>query len=766
MKRMTVLLLLAWISMYRCEAVVIEQMQPAAWSVSAATSDPFVVILDDPPEPGLVVWNVSSTWRGTLEGVASADSNTLSFAASEPLLPGEPVSVTLFAPGMTHSSTWRFSAAVSGGSGICSTNSGMPVLDTGGFAASNSALRSLCILDLNRDDQLDLAVPVWNTNTVYCLENDGAGTLLSERRSGPAGIRLLDVTASDIDQDGGPDLMFGAGLSTLTAATTDGAGVFTNWMTPFAGASGDAPFRCVERCELNGDGLPDALALAEDVGSGAALWCATNLNGTLIAGSSLALSGAAYALDAADVNGDGYEDALVAGRNGFVGIYTNSGQALTLSYELNVGSENIYACRLLDVNGDGLPEIAVAGSEGRVAIGTRSANAWTFETLTNEISVGTLYGLAVGDLDGNGTPDLAAAGGSNVIAFLNDGSGHFSAVKAMTVAGESLRDIELADFNGDQTLDMAVCGFSSGRAYLFLNIAGPTYNGLLESQTGIHDHSFEYTFPTNTFTSHADGELDYELEADDGGAAPVWLTLDAGTRRISAVAAVAGEYALRITARDADGRNSSADWQLSVCFSITVSCGPNGQVVPSDEVLVTAGGTTNFVITPDTYYHVDEVFTNEALAGAASELIWSNITENGTLQALFEPDLAEQGTPHWWLADYALTNGGYTFDQAETNNPDNDPHINREEYIADTNPNDSEDWFQIDALSRTPPITVYFQSSSNRLYSMKYCSALTGDIWTNVPGQDRLPGTGGADAMTDTNTVSSALFYRLMVEVP
>lgn len=73
--------------------------------------------------------------------------------------------------------------------------------------------------------------------------------------------------------------------------------------------------------------------------------------------------------------------------------------------------------------------------------------------------------------------------------------------------------------------------------------------------------------------------------------------------------------------------------------------------------------------------------------------------------------------------------------------------------------------FRIDAIANEPPVTVSFQSAGGRLYSLFACTNLTGGAWTNVLGQTDVPGTGGLQSLTDTNTRPRA-FYRLGVKLP
>ncbi len=198
-------------------------------------------------------------------------------------------------------------------------------------------------------------------------------------------------------------------------------------------------------------------------------------------------------------------------------------------------------------------------------------------------------------------------------------------------------------------------------------------------------------------------------------------------------------------------------------YVLTASAGAHGTIDPVGAVEVMTGGSTNFAITSDTYWHVGDVTTNGASVGAVTAYTWTNVTADGTIHAMFDPDLAAGGTPHWWLAEHGLTNGGLTFDQAENGNPDGDAHLTWQEYIADTDPTDSNDYFRVTGVSVSSPAVLSFESSSNCLYSLQGRDGLVTGDWAFVSGKR---GVGGADSLADTNDTAKGSFYRLEVARP
>jgi len=101
----------------------------------------------------------------------------------------------------------------------------------------------------------------------------------------------------------------------------------------------------------------------------------------------------------------------------------------------------------------------------------------------------------------------------------------------------------------------------------------------------------------------------------------------------------------------------------------------------------------------------------------------------------------------------------------DPNDPDTDDDgsIDYAEYIADTDPGDSSDYFRITAISNNSPFTVYFESSLLRNYTLLGCTNLAEGVWQPLIGPQT--GVGGVDSMTDSDSATTK-FYKLKVELP
>jgi hypothetical protein len=99
-----------------------------------------------------------------------------------------------------------------------------------------------------------------------------------------------------------------------------------------------------------------------------------------------------------------------------------------------------------------------------------------------------------------------------------------------------------------------------------------------------------------------------------------------------------------------------------------------------------------------------------------------------------------------------------------TENPDDDGADNYAEYVAYTDPNDSNSYFCVSSFSNSSYATLNFNSTSRRRYTLQSCSNLLSASWSDVPGAVAIP--GGGLSLSDTNQPPRGSYYRVKVEVP
>jgi len=347
---------------------------------------------------------------------------------------------------------------------------------------------SITATDIDGDGNLDLVVGAGNSGAigpdvdngiglVEILMGNGDGTFqgaplypatASSRLSGTA-----PYTVGDFNGDGKPDVL--AGQSGLMFMAGNGKGEFAAGVT----TSGPNPI-LVTSALMNGDKNLDAVFIDYNQSSqtsqvGVAFG---NGDGTFAATNDYPLPSSATSvitLITADVNGDGYPDVVATG-------LTSSGSALYVF--LNDGTGALKAGQLVDtgtdedqivaadLNGDGKLDLVVAdygavganGQEGadvKVYLGNGDG---TFQAPTTFQPNAQVFSIAVGDLNKDGIPDLVisdsgqSAQNFELTTMLGKGDGTFAAAvhtASVPVGGGMLA---VADFNGDGNPDVAQGG--------------------------------------------------------------------------------------------------------------------------------------------------------------------------------------------------------------------------------------------------------------------------------------------------------------------
>jgi Bacterial Ig-like domain (group 3)/FG-GAP-like repeat len=273
-------------------------------------------------------------------------------------------------------------------------------------------------------------------------------------------------------------------------------------------------------------------------------------------------------VSADDVNGDGKLDVLVAnvcstysldecstGAN--VGVLLGNGDG-TFQPVVTYASGGYYAFTVIaaDVNGDGKPDLLVANgcyvtspdepcpSSGSVGVLLGNGDG-AFQPVINYPSGGLLSWIAVADVNGDGKPDLLVSnqdGGSNgegsVGVLLNKGDGTFQPVQTYSSGGLQTGFIVVADVNADGKPDLLVSNLSGSVGVLLGNGDG-TFQPVVTYAPVIAANVLQVADLRN------DGKLDLVVNGGgsfDGGGLSILLGNGDGTFQHAVVYGAGGGY--------------------------------------------------------------------------------------------------------------------------------------------------------------------------------------------------------------------------------
>lgn len=367
-------------------------------------------------------------------------------------------------------------------------------------------------VDLDGDQDLFITGTAPDQSSVHSrlYLNDGTGAY-TERTNSIADVRLGSVDFGDVDGDGDGDLLITGFLNSVQIArlyiNLGNANFAQVTGTPFEGVYfSDAAFEDIDDdgdqdvliTGLNSSNLPTA-KLYTNNGSGTF----TEVAGTVFDGvgeSSLVFS---------DVDGDGDSDVLIAGlasTGRITKLYTNNGSGVfaevagTTFDGISGGSIDA-----ADIDGDGDSDILIAGQNGN-ATGDRISNlyindgAGVFSELSNTIE-GVNAFAAFSDVDGDSDHDVIVTGANGANdhvskLYINDGAGSFSELKGQPFVQVSFSAAAFADVDNNGSKDIAIIGRQSGGdvfSELYLNtkdLKTPTFTSLAtasvaENSTGI-----------------------------------------------------------------------------------------------------------------------------------------------------------------------------------------------------------------------------------------------------------------------------------------
>lgn len=317
---------------------------------------------------------------------------------------------------------------------------------------------------------------------VGVLLGNGDGTFqtaLTQQLNGPF---AFSIAVADVNKDGKPDLVVSSrGIQILLG---HGDGTF---QAPKTYSSTGFNSFSVAVADVSGDGLPDVVAVNDCAGP--VCGSDSQFEVFLGAGHGLFSAAQAFdtrasvtsAVGSADVNGDGKADLLMANAcadtlctHGSVGVRLGKGDGTFQGVRFYASKNSLYSVAAADVNGDGKLDLVVAGANANTSAGSVGVllgnGDGTFQAIHNYSSGGFFaFSVAVADINGDGKPDLIIANNCGDIlncfnnqdngsigVLLGNGDGTFQAAQTYFSGGFYANSVTVADVNGDRKPDLVV----------------------------------------------------------------------------------------------------------------------------------------------------------------------------------------------------------------------------------------------------------------------------------------------------------------------
>ena len=347
--------------------------------------------------------------------------------------------------------------------------------------------RFVTVGDLNGDASPDLITMRVRQTSVAVRLNRGDGTF-GARLIVPVGSEAFTVASGDFDGDGNDDLAV-ADVNDFVVLLSQGDGTFSE---PGRFPIGDRRPTEIESHDLNGDGILDLVAvrpapnfISVAIGRGDGTFDAPvvyrqNMNGFVVS----------------DLNGDGDLDlALTESYVGLsIGLNDGAGR-FHLGLSSTVFSNSLRLMTAADLDGDGKNDLVMADLEHAVGLywngGSQTDVVFERETIPlfgcERPSLGCKpHSVALGDLDGDGDLDVLGCSThpGSFSVLLNDGVGRMEAQSAYTFGNENPQGVVLADVDHDGDLDALTCDHMSHDFWVHRNRGDATFEPPIKTPVG------------------------------------------------------------------------------------------------------------------------------------------------------------------------------------------------------------------------------------------------------------------------------------------
>lgn len=341
---------------------------------------------------------------------------------------------------------------------------------------------ALHVVDLDRDDRLDIAVATRDDGLITWYENNGNAGSFAARVAASNLPGAASVHAGDFDNDGRIDLVAAAEDGNLIAWLRNGgeqpptfaARLVRNGPTP---PQGQDYAKAVFAADIEGDGDVDIVFASEEQNQVG--WYENLGRGGSFQEHVIAVDMAhAKSVRAADIDRDGDMDILAAAaENGVVAFYENKrGAPVTFtSHVVNVGALGAHSVAAADMDDDGDIDLLSASRDNNSVL--LYLNLATHRTAVFDGQAQYVVGTyreprmaAAADMDNDGDMDIVSVADEIVAWHRNEGGSPPSFTRIHISEGLSGgRWVHAADIEGDGDMDLFVADTLTDRILWYEN---------------------------------------------------------------------------------------------------------------------------------------------------------------------------------------------------------------------------------------------------------------------------------------------------------
>ena len=324
--------------------------------------------------------------------------------------------------------------------------------------------RSLAIGDFNNDGKTDMIGGSYDPGTIFLWHGDDAGNWERVHRFRITGdIRSLAV--GDLNNDGWLDIV------SSSMGDTNGVQAWINHngkFQDFKPVTEKDFYNGLRLADINNDGILDVIASnkTEETKGGINVWLGSG-NGSFIKETGPTRRNLYSDVEVGDFNNDGKLDIVGAAWGHYGGalrawLGSGDGRWSAVGTEIEKGS--FWGVDVADVNGDGNPDIISAANFDGVKIhyGDGKGNFSKKKILAKK---GNFWRAKAVDLNNDGLLDIAATLSDNngvIVWYQKDWFNWLIAKDEGLPSKGFYFDIDFADFNADNRLDIAAAAYGEG----------------------------------------------------------------------------------------------------------------------------------------------------------------------------------------------------------------------------------------------------------------------------------------------------------------